>query len=107
MKRAAELAPNSPTVHATLGLVYSNSSGNAYNPQKAEQELRAAIRLDPVFAYPHLVLASFYTYDQKQYQQAQKELNTYKNLAPPPIVGGQNVEVLQTAIDRGLKRAQQ
>ncbi len=47
LKEAAKLAPNDPSIHAILGLVYSNNTGNAYSVNQAIAELKRAAQLEP------------------------------------------------------------
>lgn len=101
LRKAARLAPEEARVHANLGSVYSNPSGNAYNPQQAEQALRKAIQLDSSYAYPRRLLASLYL-NTKRYKEAQRELQAYLSLAPPGTEKA--VVIYQRAINQGLGR---
>ncbi len=104
MLEAEKMAPNNSSVQSTLGSVYAESTRNVYNPQKAIEYSRTAIRLDPLFSNPHWTLARLYTYKLKQFQLAQKELNVFKNLLPPHIVGDPTIVSMQSYIAKGLKQ---
>jgi tetratricopeptide (TPR) repeat protein len=81
LKKSAQLAPNDPRIHATLGLVYSNNSGNAYSLGLAVQELKHAIRLDPSYAYPPSLMADIYRWTGRQ-TEAHRERIIYQSLLP-------------------------
>lgn len=105
MLDAERTAPLSPTVQSTLGAVYAESSQNPdYNPQKAIEHLRTAIRLDPLSSGPRWTLAHLYAYNLRQFQLAQKEFNECKKLLPTHAVGDPTVANMQSYISMGLKR---
>ncbi len=81
LKKASRLAPDDPRVHATLGLVYSNQSGNAYSLPRAVAELERAVRLDPSYAYPHQMLADIYQW-QGQTALSQEQRRVALSLLP-------------------------
>ena len=81
LKEAAKLAPNDPRIHATLGLVYSNQTGNAYSVNQAIAELTKAAQLDPSYAFPHAMLTKVYRW-QHQDAQSKKENLIFESLLP-------------------------
>lgn len=99
VRKAVSLAPKDARAHANLGNIYSNPSGNAYNPQKAEEELQKAVALDSSYAYPHWLLISLYV-NTKKFKEAQREMEAYLKLAPEGAA--QDEKIFQTAIDKGL-----
>jgi tetratricopeptide (TPR) repeat protein len=101
MQKAVKIAPNDPRGHATLGEVYSNRSGNAYNPQKSEEEFKTAIRLDRSYAYPLSGLVFLYV-NAERYKDAQWAMKAYLKLSPPSAKAG--MQIYQTAIDAGLAK---
>ncbi len=81
LEKAVVLQPSSPRVHATLGLVYSNQSGNAYSLSKATTELVRAAQLDPSYAYPHILLSGIYALEGET-AMADKQRRIYLSLLP-------------------------
>ncbi|MGI4789982.1 MAG: hypothetical protein ACRYFS_14170 [Janthinobacterium lividum] len=81
LKQASELAPKDPTVHALLGLVYSNNTGNAYSVKQAIAELKRAAQIDPSYAFPHALLERIYNW-QHQDIQSRKEHLIFESLLP-------------------------
>jgi len=71
---AAKLAPSDPRIHATLGLVYSNQTGNVYSMHQAIAELKCAAQLDPTYAYPHAMLADIYRWQHQSSLSQQERL---------------------------------
>jgi tetratricopeptide (TPR) repeat protein len=57
---AARIAPDNPRVHAFLGEVYFTPDTRYTDINRAIQELNAAIKLDPNYAFPHRELWSVY-----------------------------------------------
>lgn len=102
VKRAVQLNPKSARVRANLGSIYSNPSGNAYNPQLAKRELELAIQLDPAWAFPrwHLMLLQINT---RQFRAAQSSLLSYRNIVPVSRRNNVSVREMQAAINNGLK----
>lgn len=82
VKKSVSLDPKEPVTHVTLARIYSNATGNAYDPAKAKESVDAAIRLDPSFAYPHWVKAGLHI-NSKEYDKAQRDMQAYLSLAPP------------------------
>jgi Flp pilus assembly protein TadD len=103
LMKASILAPNDARVHVLVGDLYSNPSTSSYKPQKAEQEMKKAVELDPTYAYPHFLLAGLYI-RLRQYQSAENELKSYFNLAPPSTIEEEWAKRLQSEIDEGLHR---
>jgi tetratricopeptide (TPR) repeat protein len=101
VKKGIALSSKSAGAHATLGAIYANSSGKAYDPVKAEAELRTAILLDKKFAYPHEALAWLYV-NLKRYKDAQKSFDNLLKLSPETMVKKQHIQMLQSLINKGL-----
>lgn len=101
LRETAAFAPKDARVHANLGNIYSNKSGNAYNLGKAEEELRTAVRLDRTYAYPLSLLISLYT-NEERYKDAQWAMKAYLKLSPPRAKA--DMQIYQTAIDAGLAK---
>jgi tetratricopeptide (TPR) repeat protein len=99
LKKAVSLSPKDARARANLGSVYAKRSGNAYDPQKAEEELKLASRLDPTYAYPHWLLVSLYI-NTHQYKNAQQAMQTYLNLTPP--AARQGMKLYQSVIEEKL-----
>ena len=81
MRRAETLRPTDPYVHAALGNVYSNHSGNAFNLSKSEREYREAVRIAPNLPSAYWGLSLLY-YNLGRYQEAQAQMQTYVRLTP-------------------------
>ena len=101
LKKAEALAPKSATAFELLGAIHASPNPPYYQPKLAEKELRLAMRLAPFDSYPHWVLASLYL-DERQYSQAQTELHSYLDLAPPELAQESYVKKMQLWIARGL-----
>lgn len=102
LKKAVTLDAKDARAHANLGNVYANRSGNAYDPRKAEEELRLATQLDSTYAYPYWLMVSLYV-NTKRYKDAEQALHRYLSLTPPSAAQG--MRIYQSAIDRGLNRS--
>ena len=81
IQKAEKLRPTDPYVHKTLGNVYSNHSGNAYNLLKAEKEYREAIRLNPDLHGAYWGLSMLF-FDMGKYREAQEQMKIYLRLDP-------------------------
>lgn len=103
MKTATALDDKMPVVHELLGEVYSSPNPPYYSPKKAEDELRTAIRLAPSDSYPHWILARLYVMTNR-YQQAQREMQAYLNMAPTTVAQESWVKRIQTRIAAGLSK---
>lgn len=103
VKKGVELDPKRSGGHSILGMMYANSSGNAYNPKRAEKELSTAILLNPLNSSPHEQLAWLYV-NLRRYKEAQKEVQIYLSLVPESIAQSPGIKILKQAIDRGLNR---
>lgn len=101
VQNGVSLNPKSAGARATLGSIYANSSGNAYNPKKAEQELQKAIALDPSYAFPHWGLMAL-AVEMKEYQKAQREMSAFLKLAPDGTAQKPSVKLMQGVINKGL-----
>lgn len=97
MRKAADLSPNDPFIHARLGSVYSNASGNAYNVAKAEKELELATKTDPTFAYPHWIRTIMHI-NLKRYEDARQSLDKFLGLAPPNYASRPSVVHIQSVL---------
>jgi tetratricopeptide (TPR) repeat protein len=103
LKEAEALAPKAPTSYELLGAIYASPNPPFFQPKLAEKTLGTAIRLDPLNSYPHWVLAQLYS-DEQRYGEAQKEMQTYLNLAPPERAQESYVTQMQSWIARGLNK---
>ncbi|HEY0073649.1 MAG TPA: tetratricopeptide repeat protein [Abditibacteriaceae bacterium] len=101
VKKGVALNPKSTGGHATLGAIYSNSSGKAYNPTKAITELKTAIALDSKFAYPHERLAWLYV-ELKKYKEAKRSFEKLLSLSPDNTIKKPAMQLLQSLINKGL-----
>lgn len=81
LKKALQLAPNDPLIHATWGMVFANPAVNTHDLQKAKDQLELAIKLDPTYAFPHELLADVYK-DFKLPMKAEQEKSKYRDLSP-------------------------
>ena len=103
LKKAARLNSKSARAHANLGSIYSNLSGNAYNPQEAKRELETAIQLSPNWAFPRWNLMLLHI-NTRQFQAAQKSLESYLSVVPASIHNDASVKEIQSAINKGLEK---
>lgn len=101
VKKAMRISPGSARAHYSLGSIYSNPSGNAYNPQKAEQELELVARLNPTWASPRWDLMLLYI-NTNRFKAAQAALNSYLNVVPMFMRKSNSVEEMRIAINKGL-----
>ncbi len=85
VKDAVKLAPSNSRIYATLGLIYSNQSSNAYSLNQATAELQHAVQLDPSYAYPHALLARIYKWQHRDFQSDQERL-IFKSLSPKNVL---------------------
>lgn len=81
VKQARLLDPHHVGTIATLGEMFSNHSGNCYDPKQAEQLLRLAIQIEPNYAYPKATLMSL-LYNQKKYAAAKQQFEAYTAVVP-------------------------
>lgn len=103
LKEAEALAPKAPTSYELLGAIYASPNPPFFQPKLAEKTLATAIRLDPLDSYPHWVLAQLY-FDEQRYEDAQKEMRSFLNLAPPERAQENYVTQMQSWIARGLNK---
>lgn len=80
LKKALQLAPIDPRIHAMWGNVYANPEGTAYDLRKAIDQLELAIKLDPTYAFPHKLMADVYS-RLKQPVKAEQEKSRYRDLS--------------------------
>lgn len=102
--KAVKLAPGDPVANVLLGEAYMNPSLKYYNQTLAEASIKKAIASDPLYAYPHLSLVFLYN-DTKRYKEAQAQLEEYLNLTPPDVSEDKIVQILQSAINKGLRKS--
>lgn len=97
--------PKLPSVHSTLGWIYGNKSGNAYNLVEAESELLEAVRLDPKYAAPRARLVFFYLEDaERDVGKAQQHYKIWLSLLPPHLRKAPDVLRLQKIMHMALAK---
>ncbi len=105
IKQVEQRNPKLPSVHATLGSIYGNQSGNAYNLAKAEQEYLEAISLDSNYAAPRSSLVFFYLdYVDRDVNKAHKQYKVWLSLLPPHLLRDPGVLRLQKTMRNALSR---
>jgi tetratricopeptide (TPR) repeat protein len=76
IEQGVSLDLNDPRGHRLLGLIMYFKGLPDYNPKRAENELKIAIRLDSTYAAPHFLLANLY-FDSKRVSEAKREMEEY------------------------------
>ena len=95
--------PKLPSVHATLGIVYGNQSGNAYDIRRAEQALLEAVRLDSKYAAPRAQLVFFYSRKaSRDIPKAKQHYNIWLTLLPGHLKSKESVRQIQKEMNLAM-----
>lgn len=101
LEKGVLLAPKNPRTHRLLAGVYSNRATKFYNPNKAEDGYRVALKLDPNYAAARW--GRMYLYESmKRYKDALDELSAYKSLVPPEVSQSYVVSMTESRLKRSL-----
>lgn len=99
VKKAHSINPLHVGAIATLGDMYSNASGNCYDARQAEQMLKLAIKMDPNYAYPKVMLVSLLC-KKKRYKEAKKYMKDYVKVIPEEFSESPSVRLWEKQISQ-------
>ena len=103
LEQVRQRNPKMPSIHATLGSVYNNRSGNAYNTVRAEQALLESVRLDPKYAAPRAQLVFFYSdKDHRNIPKAKQHYKVWLTLLPAHLKNKKSIRELQKEMNAAM-----